>query len=165
MKKVLLLLFVAVIFAACDNTKKEAKEALSADAETEDKVESSTAMAEISATGQFEFEEMQHDFGTVDEGEVVTHVFKFTNVGEGPLVIQNARGSCGCTVPKYSDKPVKPGETGEITVNFNTNGRPNAQSKTVTLMANTEPPQTTLKIKAMVTPKANPNQPMGPVKR
>jgi uncharacterized cupredoxin-like copper-binding protein len=163
MKKVLLILFLAAIFAACDNTKKEAKETF-ADTKAENKVEPSAAVAEKSTKGKFKFEEMLHDFGTVDEGEVVTHVFKFTNVGEEPLIIQNARGSCGCTVPKYSDEPVQPGETGEITVNFNTNGRPNAQSKTVTLLANTDPPQTTLKIKAMVTPKANPNQPMGPVK-
>lgn len=154
---------MAVAVAACDNVKKDVNE--STNSSTEVKASTGSEMAETGAVGKFQFEEIAYDFGTVDEGEVVTHVFKFTNVGEGPLVIQNARGSCGCTVPNYSDKPVAPGETGEITVNFNTNGRPNAQSKTVTILANTEPAQTQLSIKAMVTPKAAPDQPMGPVRK
>lgn len=162
MKKLILLLGMAVTLAACDNAKKDISES---SASTAVKATANSESEEKGATGKFQFEEKIHDFGTVDEGEIVTHVFKFTNVGEGPLVIQNARGSCGCTVPNYSDKPVAPGETGEITVNFNTSGRPNAQSKTVTILANTEPAQTQLSIKAMVTPKVDPNQPMGPVKR
>lgn len=162
MKKLIILLGMAVIVTACDNIKKDAQETTT---KSEAQVTANVDEQVASAKGQFQFEEKLHDFGTVDEGEVVTHVFKFTNVGEGPLVIQNARGSCGCTVPNYSDKPVAPGETGEITVNFNTSGRPNAQSKTVTILANTEPAQTQLNIKAMVTPKENPNQPMGPLKK
>ena len=164
MKRIVILLTIAVAMAACDNVKKDVNESTNSSTDVKAST-SSSQMAETGAVGKFQFEEIAHDFGTVDEGEVVTHVFKFTNVGEGPLVIQNARGSCGCTVPNYSDKPVAPGETGEITVNFNTSGRPNAQSKTVTILANTEPAQTQLSIKAMVTPKEDPNQPMGPVRK
>ncbi|MFW5761298.1 MAG: DUF1573 domain-containing protein [Cyclobacteriaceae bacterium] len=164
MKNLIILLGLSVIFAACDNIKKDTGESAKVPA-TEVNTTTNVENVAEGAQGEFQFNEVQYDFGTVDEGEVVTHVFKFTNVGDGSLVIQNARGSCGCTVPNYSKQPVAPGETGEITVSFNTSGRPNAQSKTVTILANTEPAQTQLSIKAMVTPKSDPDQPMGPLKR
>jgi hypothetical protein len=66
------------------------------------------------------------------------------------LIIENAQGSCGCTVPSYPKEPVAPGATGEILVKFNSAGKSNAQQKTVTLTANTEPIQTILTIKAFV---------------
>ncbi len=62
-------------------------------------------------------------------------MFKFTNVGDKPLVIKRAQASCGCTVPTVTKKPVAPGETGEIAVSYNTN-RPNSFSKTITVYSN-----------------------------
>ena len=68
-----------------------------------------------------EFSKTEHDFGTINEGDVVEHEFTFTNTGKAPLVVTNAKGSCGCTVPKKPEGPIAPGETGEIQVKYDTN--------------------------------------------
>jgi hypothetical protein len=102
-----------------------------------------------------DFEEKNYDFGTINEGDVVEHTFKFTNNGDAPLVITSARGSCGCTVPTYTKEPVQPGESGEMLVKFNSRGRKNQQNKTVTITANTESGKETLQIKSFVTPDPN----------
>jgi hypothetical protein len=96
------------------------------------------------------FEETTFDFGDVDEGEMVTHLYKFTNTGKEPLVIKDAKGSCGCTVPKWPKTPIPPGEKGEIQVEFNSKGKPGKQTKRVTINANTDPAQTFLTISGNV---------------
>jgi hypothetical protein len=98
------------------------------------------------------FAEMEFDFGTIKQNSENVHVFKFINTGPNPLIIQDAKGSCGCTVPKYPKQPVGPGETGEIEVVYKPGTQEGNQTKTVTLTANTEPNQTVLKINAMVVP-------------
>ena len=100
------------------------------------------------------FDKKEYDFGTVNEGEIVETVFKVTNSGSTDLVITNATGSCGCTVPVWPKAPIKPGETGDIAVKFNTSGKPNRQMKTVTLTANTESGREVLTLRGSVTPKA-----------
>ena len=102
-----------------------------------------------------DFEETTHDFGTIDEGDVVEHTFSFTNNGKAPLVITNARGTCGCTVPSYTKDPVAPGETGEMLVKFNSRGKRNQQNKSVNITANTESGKERLQIKVFVTPSAD----------
>lgn len=93
------------------------------------------------------FQEMKYDFGTVQEGEKVTRKFKFKNTGDKPLTIQNAKGSCGCTVPTWPRTPIAPGAENEIEVVFDSKGKPGKQTKTVTITANTSPsPTTTLTI-------------------
>ena len=104
--------------------------------------------------------ENEFDFGTIDEGEKVSHVYKFTNTGEEPLIISNAKGSCGCTVPKWPKDPIAPGEKGEILVEFNSKNKKGKQSKRVTITANTNPTQSFLTIKGDVTP--DPNKPATP---
>lgn len=96
------------------------------------------------------FEKKQFDFGVVQEGDVVEHVYKFKNSGDKPLSIKNAKGSCGCTVPEWPKAPIAPGETGEINVRFDSNKKPGRQSKTVTITANTVPAQTVLTIQGEV---------------
>ena len=71
----------------------------------------------------FQFDQVEHDFGTISEGDVVQHTFTFTNNGEAPLVIENAVGSCGCTVPTYTREPIPAGGTGEILVKFDSKGQ------------------------------------------
>jgi hypothetical protein len=100
------------------------------------------------------FDKKEYDFGTVNEGEIVETVFKVTNSGTTDLVITKAKGSCGCTVPVWPKAPIKPGETGDIAVKFNTSGKPNRQMKTVTLTANTESGREVLTLRGSVTPKA-----------
>lgn len=103
-----------------------------------------------------EFAKTEHDFGTINEGDVVEHKFAFTNTGKSPLVIVSAKGSCGCTVPEWPKDPIAPGATAEMLVKFNSNGKPNQQNKQVTITANTEKGKEVIKIKALVTPKAKP---------
>jgi hypothetical protein len=95
-----------------------------------------------------------HDFGTINEGDKVETEFIVTNAGEVDLIISDAKGSCGCTVPEPPKEPIKPGASAPIKVTFDSNGKPGAQKKTVTLTTNTEKGYETFEIKANVTPKA-----------
>ena len=109
-----------------------------------------------------EFETVDHDFGTVKEGQKVSYTYKFKNSGQAPLIIQSAQPSCGCTVPEWSKEPIPVGGSGFVKAEFDTNGKSNIQNKTITVTANTWPKTTTLRFKAMVTPKADGSN--GPVK-
>ena len=102
------------------------------------------------------YDAADYDFGVTDEGTVVKHVYQFTNTGDQPLVISNAKGSCGCTVPTWPKQPVPPGGKGEIVVEFNTKGKPGRQSKQVTVTANTNPTDTHLEIHGEVRGKEQP---------
>ncbi|SCX89101.1 Protein of unknown function [Nonlabens sp. Hel1_33_55] len=101
------------------------------------------------------FDESEYDFGTVNEGTVVEKEYKFKNTGTSPLIIVNAKGSCGCTVPTWTKEPVAPGEEGSLLVKFNTSGKPNAQSKSVTITTNTEAGTEVIVIKGFVTGKSS----------
>ena len=101
---------------------------------------------------RFKFDKTEHDFGTINEGDVVETVFAFTNVGKSELIITSAKGSCGCTVPEWPKEPIMPGEAGEIKVKFNSYRKPNLQQKQITLRTNTEGGKEILKIRAQVTP-------------
>lgn len=96
------------------------------------------------------FEKIEHDFGTINDKDKVQTVFKFTNSGEADLIISQATGSCGCTVPDYPKEPIKPGASGEITVSFNPVNKKGAQSKTVTLTTNSATGREVLTIKSNV---------------
>jgi hypothetical protein len=109
-----------------------------------------------------QFDRVEHDFGTINEGESVEHTFAVKNTGEAPLIIQKAAPSCGCTVPDWTKKPIPAGGTGFVKAKFDSSGKPGMQNKTITVTANTWPTQTVLRFKAMVTPK--PKGEDGPVK-
>lgn len=98
------------------------------------------------------FEEEQFDFGEIEQGTHVEHLFTFTNTGDAPLVITDARSSCGCTVPEYTKEPVAPGEKGELLVKFDGSGR-GTVSKVITLITNTEKGTERLQIRATVNTK------------
>lgn len=100
--------------------------------------------------GKFEFDKTVHDFGDVQEPQSVNTVFTFTNTGDAPLIITNATGSCGCTVPEWPRTPIAPGESGEIKVSFSSQGKSGNTEKTVSITANTIPQTTVLKIRANV---------------
>lgn len=104
---------------------------------------------------KMDFEDITFDFGTVLEGKQVEHVFKFKNTGKVPLLISDAKATCGCTVPNYPSDPVAPGQSSEISVKFNTAGKKYDQSKPVSIIANTFPARTVLTMKGYVQP--NPN--------
>lgn len=93
-------------------------------------------------TTEMTFDETTFDFGTLIEGEKVAHTYTFTNTGSEPLVISDAKGSCGCTVPAWPREPIAPGETASITVEFNSKGKRGKRNQKVTITANTNPAQT-----------------------
>lgn len=111
------------------------------------------AEKKAAASAAMSFDKTTHDFGNIEEGETVQTTFSFTNTGQSDLIIVDARGSCGCTVPDYpKNTPIAPGATGQIVVSFDSSNKPNMQQKTVTISANTASGRETLRIKAMVTP-------------
>ncbi len=112
------------------------------------------------------FSESTYDFGTVKQGEVVEHTFKFTNTGKSPLIIESATASCGCTVPESPKEPIAPGKTGEIKVQFNSTGKSGVQAPMVTVRANTVPNITQVSLKGTVEASNIPTAGAdGPVKR
>ncbi|HLP12182.1 MAG TPA: DUF1573 domain-containing protein [Flavobacteriales bacterium] len=88
------------------------------------------------STAVLNFRSLEHNYGKITQGESVTHEFAFSNTGKEPLIITNAQGSCGCTVPVWPKEPISPGKTGIIKVTFNSAGKMGAQDKTVTLTSN-----------------------------
>lgn len=102
---------------------------------------------------QMVFNKKEHDFGDITDGETVNYSFTVSNAGEADLVITNASASCGCTVPDYPKKPIKPGESGKIKVSFDSSNKPGMQQKSVTITSNTEKGSDVLTIKANVLPK------------
>jgi hypothetical protein len=101
------------------------------------------------------FEEEVHDFGKISQGERVSHSFKFKNVGGSDLIISEAHGSCGCTVPKFPKKAIAPGQEEVIDVEFASEGKKGMQEKTVTLTTNCMPNTKVITIKADVLVPAN----------
>lgn len=87
---------------------------------------------------EIKFDKLTHNFGKFSEKEpVVSCVFTFQNIGETPLVINQAIASCGCTVPEYTKEPIKPGEKGEIKVTYNGTGKfPGHFKKSITIRTN-----------------------------
>ena len=87
---------------------------------------------------EIKFEKLSHNFGTFTEAESIQKcTFSFTNIGEQPLVINQAVARCGCTVPEYTKTPIKPGEKGTITVTYNGKGKfPGHFKKTITVRTN-----------------------------
>jgi hypothetical protein len=87
---------------------------------------------------EIRFDKLTHNFGTFSEKEpVVACTFTYTNIGEQPLIINQAVASCGCTVPEYTKEPVKPGEKGQIKVTYNGTGKfPGHFKKSITIRSN-----------------------------
>ena len=96
------------------------------------------------------FETLEYDFGRVIKGEKLSYAFKFTNTGKSNLIISSARSSCGCTTSTPPQAPIRPGESGEIGVTFDSKNQHGEVSKMVVVSANTYPVQTTLRLKANV---------------
>ena len=108
------------------------------------------------------FNETEFNFGKVKAGEKVRHEYKFKNTGSEPLIISNAKGSCGCTVPEWPKEPIPVGGSGSIMVEFDSKNKNGNQTKQVTVTANTDPPQSIIYIKGEVMgdpakPAATPN--------
>lgn len=103
--------------------------------------------------GKFKFEEETHDFGTVPEGPLAEYDFEFKNVGKSPIIISDAHGSCGCTVPTWPHDPILPKHTAKIHVAYTTNGRQGMINKDVIINSNAQQSPMRLHITGTVTPK------------
>lgn len=99
---------------------------------------------------KIKFQEEVHDFGKLIQGEQVSYSFKFKNIGGSDLIITKVSTSCGCTVPTFPEKPIPPDEEAIINVKFDSEGRIGFQSKTVSVVSNTQPSIKTLRIKAVI---------------
>lgn len=149
LKKIKLVVFLSLLLTvACNNNNKETDitfDEINNPATAED-----NSGEELLGMPKIQFEETDYNFGEIIEGEIVSHTFKFKNTGQSNLIIYNAEASCGCTVPSYSDKPIKPNHFGEISIAFDSKGRDGFQEKHVTLLTNTNPNKKILKIKCIV---------------
>lgn len=122
MKKIVLVLFVAMIGLSVKAQEKTAK---------------------------IEFKTETVDYGEIAKGSDGVRVFEFTNTGNAPLIISNVRSSCGCTIPKKPEDPIMPGKTGEIQVKYDTN-RVGPIRKAITVTSNADTPTKILKIKGEI---------------
>jgi hypothetical protein len=152
MKKIL----YAILFVAATGTTVKAQTPTPAAAPASE-VNNDPNAAEIA------FETDVHDFGTIEYGGDGSYDFKFTNTGKSPLIISNARGSCGCTVPKWPKEPIAKGQSGVINVQYDTK-RPGPFTKTVTISSNGKTASKVITIKGTVQP-AEPAENTMPVKK
>jgi Protein of unknown function (DUF1573) len=154
MKKIL----YAIMFVAAAGTSAQAQTPTTAPAAAPaTEVNNDPNAAEIT------FETEVHDFGTIEYGGNGAYDFKFTNTGKSPLIISNARGSCGCTVPKWPKEPIAKGQSGVINVVYDTK-RPGPFTKTVTISSNGKTASKVITIKGTVQP-AEPAENTMPVKK
>ncbi|TDE29658.1 DUF1573 domain-containing protein [Flavobacterium ranwuense] len=141
MKKIITLAML-VVLGVVSSTAQETSKKLKA---TNTKV----ATAKVNGAGMV-FVTETIDYGTVAYNSDGKREFVFTNNGNKPLIITNAQGSCGCTVPTYPKEPIAPGAKGVIGVKYDTSRGGQAFTKTVTLTTNAVVPSKTLTIKGNV---------------
>ncbi|MBX2844604.1 MAG: DUF1573 domain-containing protein [Saprospiraceae bacterium] len=169
MKHLLSLTIAAALLFGLNSCKKteasvaDDKVAVKADADGKTTNQLSTSSSTVSAgidQTTIAFDKEKHDFGQIKEGEKVKTTFQLTNSGDHDLIINRAQGSCGCTVPdvsEFKNKPIKPGESVEVDVEFDSRNRTGNQTKQVKFYGNIAPNPTTVTITAKV--EADPNKP------
>jgi len=145
MTKIIYTTILLFALVSCDQKSRETKNLNTSAIETD---QTSNKEPIIS------FDKKTWDFGTITDGEVVEHTFRFTNTGTSDLVISSASASCGCTIPNWPKEPIAPGEKGEIKVEFNSNGKKDMVTKDITILANTNPVKTILQIKVFIEKKS-----------
>lgn len=106
-------------------------------------------VAKTESKADIKFENTEHDFGTIKQGGNGTYNFIFKNTGTDPLIISNAQGSCGCTVPKWPHDPIMPGASDTVKTTYDTK-RIGGFTKTVTITSNAKTSPVVLTIKGMV---------------
>jgi hypothetical protein len=94
-----------------------------------------TVNAQTTSGAKIDFTKDTHDYGTIKNGADGTCTFEFKNTGNAPLIISNAKGSCGCTVPEWPKEPIAPGAKASIKVKYDTS-RQGVINKNVTITSN-----------------------------
>jgi len=138
-------IFIVVGCVSCFNRSK-------------DEFDSTIVNIPVSADGKsektrmpkLEFEQTHHDFGKLIQGEKVSFTFKFKNMGNATAVISAVNPGCNCTVAQFTQTPVAPGESGSVTVNFNSETKKGLVSSSIVVQANTYPADTRLTFSANV---------------
>lgn len=97
-----------------------------------------------------EFEELNYDFGQIQEGNIAMHDFVVKNTGNQPLIINSVRASCGCTTPYWTKEPIQPGKSGVISAAYNSTNRPGTFKKSINVVTNAVKPVHTLYINGVV---------------
>lgn len=121
---------------------------------------SAAVAQEVENGAKIEFEKEIHDYGTIENGANGECTFEFTNTGNAPLIISNAKGSCGCTVPQWPKEPIAPGATAQIKVKYDTK-RAGAINKSVTISSNaTNEPTKVIRISGNVKAKPTSGAPI-----
>jgi len=136
------------LLLSCNSSSNDQEENLNTD--IVNNPNTASGQSDRSSLPVIQFEEREHDFGKILQGETVSINFKFINAGKSDLIIADVSTSCGCTVPSYPKTPVKPGEGGIIKVAFSSKNQKGYQSKNILVVANTQPNTTVLRIKAQV---------------
>lgn len=155
MKKLLFIasLAIAFSFTSCKENTTDANANANTNSESAATATgNNTAVNSVNETGEYPvmtFDKTEHDFGTLAQGTNVEHLFTFTNTGTAPLVISEAKGSCGCTVPQFTKDPIQPGQKGEMLVKFNGSGQ-NQRTISVNITTNTQKVTERVTIKAFV---------------
>jgi len=150
MKKFIVAIFTISTFMSCAPDNSTISTDIVANPQTASSEEANAKLPAI------KFEEELFELGAITQGEKVEHTFMFTNTGEADLIVTSAKGSCGCTVPEWPKKPIKPGEKGEINVVFNSEGKKGRQHKKVTIVANTQPSTNVIAISGeIIAPEVN----------
>ena len=142
MLKGLFYIFLGIMLACSCNSKSKKQ--------NEQEVNTPTSVNDSNTIAKIEFPQKSFNFGDLQEGEIVTHTFRFKNTGTKSLVILNVEASCGCTTPKYDKKPIPPGGEGKIEVEFNSSGRYGKQYKVINIFANVPEKVIELKIIANI---------------
>lgn len=154
-KNILFLLLISTFFVACNNASTEEA---TTDTNGEKSLSSNLVVnpntiednADMTQTGLLVFADTVHDFGELTEGEKIQHEFEYVNKGTKEVIITNAKGSCGCTVPEYDTDPIAPGATGIIKVTFDSKGKPGYNEKNVQITTNGVPSKYKITILAKV---------------
>ena len=144
MKKILTLGLLLVLGATASNAQETSKAAKKIKAKT-----ASVSTPKVEGAGMM-FATETIDYGNIAYNSDGKREFVFTNNGNKPLIITNAQGSCGCTVPSYPREPIAPGAKGVIGVNYDTSRAGQAFTKTITLTTNAVEPTKVLTIKGNV---------------
>ena len=105
---------------------------------------------DMDALPVFSIDNLEYNFGTLIQGEKVSHGFVFKNTGKSNLVISSVKASCGCTTPKWTKEPIKPGQKGTIDVVFDSAGRSGEQSKTIKVYTNAQPNMIEMRIRCEI---------------
>lgn len=147
MKRLLIAITALLLMASCGNKRSD-------DGTTDMQVlrnpNSAQGYDDKAKMPAITFDSDIHDFGRLIAGENIKYSFKFTNTGNADLIISGCDASCGCTIADYPRGHIAPGESGYVTVSFQSAGMSGKQMKEVTVVSNTQPARTRLRIVAEV---------------